>query len=137
MINRTIHSLRQRPHDERRAVALLSSIGVMAVLTVAWGFSFSHEVRTYAARGNESVPAATAASPASAQTAAAAAIVPTSSVIPVPAEQNTLQDIPQDTPSGYIDISTLETSPTIAPAPASAGAGSGDSAARQLQEALR
>jgi hypothetical protein len=40
VIQRTIESLKERPHEERRAVALSISIGVMAVLFIGWSVFF-------------------------------------------------------------------------------------------------
>lgn len=37
VIRRTIRALRERPHDERRAFAVISSIVVTSILFVAWG----------------------------------------------------------------------------------------------------
>ncbi len=40
VLQRTIENLRERPHDERRAVALLGSVVAMAVLFVGWAAFF-------------------------------------------------------------------------------------------------
>lgn len=40
MIKRTIENLKERPHQERRAVASLVAYGVIGLLLLAWAVSF-------------------------------------------------------------------------------------------------
>ena len=40
VLKKTIHNLKQRPHHERRAFALLSAMGVVVVLFFGWAYAF-------------------------------------------------------------------------------------------------
>ena len=44
VLDRHIEKLKERPHHERRAVALTIAIGVVIVLFVAWAFIFFTEM---------------------------------------------------------------------------------------------
>ena len=45
VIRRTIKSLKERPHDERRGIAVLSSGVVMLILLGAWGVFFVKDIQ--------------------------------------------------------------------------------------------
>ncbi len=46
LAHRTIHRLKQRPHHERRAVALLIATGVVIVLFIGWAYAFFSSIHT-------------------------------------------------------------------------------------------
>lgn len=46
VLQRTIDNLRERPKEERRAVALGISIAVMLILLIGWGMFFIRTVQT-------------------------------------------------------------------------------------------
>jgi hypothetical protein len=46
VVKRTINNLRERPKDERTAIAASIAIGVMVILFIGWLVYFFHELRT-------------------------------------------------------------------------------------------
>jgi hypothetical protein len=65
VVQRTIHHLRQRPHHERHAVALLIAAGVVVALFFAWAYAFFAGIR--ANEMNQQQAAQTAAADAGVQ----------------------------------------------------------------------
>lgn len=46
VFQQTIENLRERPHDERRAVAGGIAIGVVVILFLGWAFIFLHDLNS-------------------------------------------------------------------------------------------
>jgi|GEM_PF-2096758 len=46
VVRRTIHKLRQRPHEDRMAIAAWCAIAVVAILFIGWVFFFFNTIRT-------------------------------------------------------------------------------------------
>ena len=65
VVKRTINRLKQRPHHERRAVALFISAGVVVVIFIGWAYAFFSGVHANAIAQQQA--AQTAAANASAQ----------------------------------------------------------------------
>ena len=45
VLHKTIHHLKQRPHQERRAVAMLSATFVVVMLFFGWAYAFFSGIR--------------------------------------------------------------------------------------------
>ncbi|HVM73529.1 MAG TPA: hypothetical protein VMU13_01460 [Candidatus Paceibacterota bacterium] len=69
VVQRTIHHLKQRPHHERRAVALLSACFVVVVLFFGWAYAFFASVHSSALANQQAQVAQTAAANDSVQVA--------------------------------------------------------------------
>jgi hypothetical protein len=67
VLQRHIDNLKERPHHERRAVALTIAIGVVIVLFVGWAFIFFTELHANDANDASDANAADAQTPAAGQ----------------------------------------------------------------------
>lgn len=98
VLQKTIDNLRERPHDERRAVALGVAIAVMVILFIGWAIFFVRSIQT------SQVLPAIQYDDFSTQTAASAAIDTTGWV-----------STPQDEPTDPSEIELIDEggSPTV------------------------
>lgn len=69
VIKGTIDTLKERPHDERHALAVLSAVVVMVIVLIAWGVIFFKDIQDNTTDGFQNM----GTSDASGQSAAAAA----------------------------------------------------------------
>lgn len=63
VVRRTIDNLKERPHHERRAVALMIAIGVVVMLFLGWAFLFFSSLRASQASAAQTAGHAVTSSP--------------------------------------------------------------------------